>query len=133
MASRAGNVPIIWPREAPMRQFTSDGYWRSLLRGGMSKVFLLQAMREGPGHGYELNRRIAVVSGGFCQTTYSAIYPALRAFERDGCAVSRIERVGRRRRRIYELTPKGRRALQAALAACEDTRDAIRRALSRIP
>ena len=116
-----------------MRQFTSDGYWTSMLRGGLSKVFLLQAMREGPGHGYALARRVEAVSGSYCRTTLGAVYPALREFERAGCARSHVETFGLRRRKIYTLTPKGRAALRAALAACETAQGAIRRALTRTP
>ena len=116
-----------------MRQFTSDGYWTAMLRGGLSKVFLLQAMREGPGHGYELARRVEIVSRGFCMPTQGTIYPALREFERDGCASSHAETVRGRRRKVYALTRKGRQALRAALAAWQEGQAVIRRALTRTP
>ncbi len=116
-----------------MRQFTSGGYWTAMLRGGLSKLFLLQALREGPAHGYELARRVEIVSGGFCMPSQGAVYPALRAFERDGCVRRQAETPRRRRRIVYSLTPRGRQALRVALGAWEDGLVVIRRALDRTP
>jgi DNA-binding PadR family transcriptional regulator len=42
------------------------------------------------------------------------LYPILHKLERRGLVVSRLQPVGRSRRRIYRATAKGRRALTAA-------------------
>lgn len=115
-----------------MRQHTSDGYWTAMLRGGLSKVFLLQALREGPGHGYALARRVEIISRQFCTPSQAAIYPALREFEQDDCVRHHMEATGRRRRKVYTLTPRGRQALRAAVSAYEDGLIVIRRVVERV-
>ena len=42
------------------------------------------------------------------------LYPMLHALERRGYLRSRTEGIGRRARRVYRATPKGRKALNAA-------------------
>jgi PadR family transcriptional regulator PadR len=42
------------------------------------------------------------------------LYPMLHALERKGLLKSRMQGVGRRARRLYRATPKGRKALAAA-------------------
>ena len=112
-----------------MKYYTSDGYWRSLLRGSLSKLFVLRALREGPCHGYTLRVRVETMSGGFCVPSQGTIYPMLREFERAGCVQCRPEKNGRRTRKVYALTARGRDALRAGLAAWEDGLAVIRRAI----
>ena len=114
-----------------MRQHTSDGYWTAMLRGGLAKVFLLQALREGPGHGYALAGRVELMTQGFCSPSQASVYPSLRELESDGCVEHRVEATGRRRRKVYTLTPRGRQALRAAVSAWEDGLAVIRRVVSR--
>ena len=113
-----------------MKYYTSDGYWRSVLRGGLSKLFVLRALREGPCHGYALRVRVETMSGGFCVPSQGTIYPMLREFERAECVQSRHEKDGRRVRKVYTLTTRGRDALRAGLAAWEDGLAVIHRALA---
>ena len=47
------------------RVYESDGYWGRLLANGISKLMVLRALFEGPGHGYALVGRIEIMSGGF--------------------------------------------------------------------
>ncbi len=112
------------------RVYESDGYWCGLLANGMAKLMVLRALFEGPGHGYALGRRIEIMTGGFCAPTQSGVYPVLRDFERAGCARHRIDAHGRRLSKVYEITPKGRKALAAGLAAWERGLPCMRKAIN---
>src|SRR5690349_3452321 len=78
-----------------------------------SKTFLLQALMSGPGYGLELIERVRERSGGRVGLNQGAVYPALRALEREGLVTSYDgetvpERAGRPRR-YYKITAEGLR------------------------
>jgi PadR family transcriptional regulator PadR len=75
---------------------------------------LLQVLIEGQGYGLELARRLNERSNGALNPGQGALYPALRALEREGLVRSwesdPLPERGGRPRRYYELTAEGRRA-----------------------
>jgi DNA-binding PadR family transcriptional regulator len=76
-----------------------------------TRVALLQALREGPGYGSDLIRRVARITEGALRLSAARVYPCLKAMERDGLASARRvaprRRRGARSRTYYELTPRG--------------------------
>ena len=63
-------------------------------------------------HGYDIGRRIEVQSGGRIRFHVSSLYPVLARLEERGLIRGRwVERPGERRRRFYQLTGEGSRAL----------------------
>ena len=68
-------------------------------------------MADAPGHGYELAQRLAQRSGGDLEAPEGSLYPALHRLERQGLVESAWSRDGGRRRRVYQLTASGRRAV----------------------
>lgn len=78
-----------------------------------NQALVLQALARGYRYGFEIMDFTGLASG--------TAYPILRRFEASGLARSRwegqrpAERDGRPRRRYYELTAAGRRALAAAV------------------
>ena len=80
-------------------------------------ALVLKALSKGHAYGFEIMDVTGLPSG----TTY----PILRRFERDGLVRSRWEESGsahdegRPARRLYELTPDGRDALDVAAARFE--------------
>jgi PadR family transcriptional regulator PadR len=74
---------------------------------------LLAALEEGPRHGYAVMEALRAGSGGRFDLPTGTIYPALRRLERAGLVRTRWTEHGGRRRRLYELTPAGRRTLDA--------------------
>jgi DNA-binding PadR family transcriptional regulator len=72
---------------------------------------LLAVVADGPAHGYlvitELRRR----SGGEFDLPEGTVYPALHRLEKTGLLSSAWSSDAPRRRRVYAITPKGRRAL----------------------
>ncbi len=76
----------------------------------------------GPFHGFGLARRMREESGSRSLTAHGTLYKALGRLEEFGLLTSRWEDAaaaaaeGRPRRRLYELTGKGARAAERAVA-----------------
>ena len=80
-----------------------------LIRGHLDGL-LLAVLAEAPGHGYELSQRLKQRSGGALGVPEGSLYPALHRLERAGPVASAWSSGQGRRRRVYRLTPAGRRA-----------------------
>ena len=78
---------------------------------GHLDVLLLAVVSEGPVHGYEVVERLRARSGGRFDLPEGTVYPALHRLEADGLLESSWAVVEGRRRRMYELTDRGRAAL----------------------
>ena len=98
-------------------------YWKSLINIGLSKFFVLKILYEGPSYGYEILKKVADLTDGCCAPTVGTIYPILTKLTKDGYArilkISNTE--GGRQRKIYTLTPKGKKTYKIALEAWRST------------
>jgi PadR family transcriptional regulator, regulatory protein PadR len=74
---------------------------------------LLSTMRDGPRHGYAIKEALREGSGGQFDLPTGTVYPALHRLERAGLIRGTWSQVSGRRRRNYQLTAAGRRALGA--------------------
>jgi PadR family transcriptional regulator, regulatory protein PadR len=74
---------------------------------------LLACLETGPRHGYAIMEAMRAGSGGQFDLPTGTIYPALRRLEQAGLVQATWSQAGGRRRRVYELTPAGRRALDS--------------------
>jgi PadR family transcriptional regulator, regulatory protein AphA len=72
---------------------------------------ILALLRSGPLSGYDIKRTTDVSTRYFWRASYGQIYPELQRLERDGLVTARDEPHGRRRRKVYDLTAKGERAV----------------------
>lgn len=85
--------------------------------GGLIRLHLLHHAAEEPIFGLgiieELRRHGYEISAG-------TLYPMLHGLEKKGYLTSRQERMGRRSRRVYELTELGRVALIEARAKVKE-------------
>jgi PadR family transcriptional regulator PadR len=72
---------------------------------------LLASLEAGPLHGYAVIEALRSGSSGHFDLPTGTVYPALRRLEGAGLVQSGWSVVSGRRRRTYELTPAGRRAL----------------------
>lgn len=86
--------------------------WSERLKGNLD-LLLLAVLTTGPAHGYEIAERLRQHSRGAFDLPEGTVYPALHRLEgRDWIHSSwRVE--SGRRRRVYELTGRGRRQLAA--------------------
>ena len=81
-----------------------------MLKGHLDGL-LLATLEAGPLHGYAVMEALRTGSGGRVDLPTGTVYPALHRLERAGLIRSRWSTHGGRRRRSYELTPAGTRAL----------------------
>jgi PadR family transcriptional regulator PadR len=78
---------------------------------GHLELLLLAALEHDARHGYAISEHIREASSGRFDYADGTIYPALNRLEGEGLLRSRWSDVAGRRRRVYELTGNGRRAL----------------------
>ena len=78
---------------------------------GHLDMLLMAALHGRPAHGYAIAETLRARSGGTFNLPEGTLYPALHRLERTGLLASRWSEVNGRRRRIYQLTQKGHRAL----------------------
>ena len=78
---------------------------------GHLDLLLLAAVQPRPAHGYAIADMLRARSDGTFNLPEGTLYPALHRLERAGLMSSRWSEVNGRRRRLYQLTPKGHRAL----------------------
>ena len=81
-----------------------------MLKGHLDGL-LLAALEAGPLHGYAVMEALRTGSGGRFNLPTGTVYPALHRLERAGLIRGSWSTVNGRRRRSYQLTAAGRRAL----------------------
>lgn len=81
-----------------------------IVRGHLDAL-LLATLENGPLHGYAIIEALQERSGGVLDLPTGSVYPALRRLERAKYISGKWSVVGGRRRRTYQLTRAGRRAL----------------------
>jgi len=72
------------------------------------RLALLSLLDDGPGHGYELMKRLEERSGGTYHASAGTVYPVLQQLEDEGLIRS-LEQDGKK---VYELTDAGRDELK---------------------
>jgi PadR family transcriptional regulator PadR len=80
---------------------------------GHLDLLLIAALREGPAHGYAIAEILRSRSDALIDLPEGTLYPALHRLEAAGLIGSRWSEVNGRRRRVYQLTAAGKRALTA--------------------
>lgn len=84
-----------------------------LIKGHLDPLLMAIVERE-PLHGYAIIDELRRRSRGEFDLPEGTVYPALHRLERAGALTSSWAEGAGRRRRVYRLTRKGRRALQAS-------------------
>ena len=84
---------------------------RELLRGSLD-LMVLSVLADGSKYGYLIQREIREASGGAAEIKAGTLYPLLHRLEGERLIRSRWDDSSGRRRKWYELTAAGRRALQ---------------------
>ncbi len=87
---------------------------------GHLDALLLAALEGGPRHGYAVIEELRQSTGGTLDLPTGTIYPALHRLEEAGLIAGSWLVAGGRRRRMYQLTPAGTRALSGKRAAWRD-------------
>ena len=104
------------------------------LKKGSLQMLILAVVADGPRHGYAIAREIERRSQNLLQNGEGALYPALRALERDGWLLSRWEtQPAGPARRVYELTDEGGAKLAAQIKEWREFAQAVDSVLGGFP
>lgn len=84
------------------------------LRKGSTPPLILSVLVAEKMYGYQIMRELERRSQGYFSMTAALLYPALHQLEMDGLLKSEWQAgQGKRKRKYYAITPKGRKALAA--------------------
>lgn len=82
------------------------------LRKGSTPLLILSILDSNKMYGYQIMRELERRSEGYFTMTAALLYPALHQLELNGLLKSEWqEGQGKRKRKYYSITPKGRKAL----------------------
>jgi PadR family transcriptional regulator PadR len=83
----------------------------SRLLSGAVEMLMLEVISHGPTYGYEITQTVESRSQGYFELKEGSLYPALHRLEEQKLVKSSWQEVDGRRRKYYELTTAGRKAL----------------------
>jgi DNA-binding PadR family transcriptional regulator len=83
-------------------------YSSELIKGTLKTIVLKLLSENKEMYGYEITQRVKDLTDNKIQITEGALYPTLHALEKDGVVTTEIVNIGKRVRKYYQLTPKGK-------------------------
>lgn len=84
------------------------------LKKGSAELLILSLVEDRARHGYDIGKLIDARSKGALTFKVASLYPLLYRLEKRGWIRGKwLEVAGQRRRRMYRLTPEGRKVLAA--------------------
>jgi DNA-binding PadR family transcriptional regulator len=101
------------------RKFSFGEFHPPFLARGAVKFIILDLLKDKPKHGYEIMKDMEAKGGGLYAASPGSVYPTLQMLEEMGYVTSRAEGS----KRIYEITPEGRKYLAESQEAVEDIPD----------
>ncbi len=106
-----------------MQNLEDLNYWKSLINIGLSKFFILKILSEKHAHGYGILKKLTDLTAGCCTLTAGSVYPILAKLTKDGYTkILKISSTDKGRiKKVYALTPKGKKAYKIAMEAWETT------------
>jgi DNA-binding PadR family transcriptional regulator len=102
----------------------ADAIEQSMKKGHISTLILL-ALEKGPSHGYNLMQVIKDDTYGVWNPTASSLYPHLSSLTEKGLIEFKTEMDGKRERKVYEITEKGRKTLKKLLERQQNMRKSL--------
>lgn len=91
----------------------------SLLPLSTPAFHIMLALADGERHGYSIIKEVETSTGGAVEILAGTLYQKLKQMLADGWIVEVEGRDGDERRRLYRLTPRGRRIAEAESARLE--------------
>jgi PadR family transcriptional regulator, regulatory protein PadR len=83
-------------------------YSKELLKGTLSAILLKLLAENGRMYGYEISQKVREITDGKIQLKDGSLYPALQKMTADGLLTYEEEFIGKRVRKYYVLTNKGK-------------------------
>jgi DNA-binding PadR family transcriptional regulator len=102
----------------------ADAIEQSMKKGHISTLILL-ALEKAPSHGYSLMQTISDDTYGVWNPTASSLYPHLSSLTDKGLIQYITEMDGKRERKVYEITEKGRKTLKKLLERQQNMRKSL--------
>lgn len=100
---------------------------------GYTDTIILRQLADGDSYGYQINKRVAEISGGGFELKEATLYTAFRRLETAGCIRSYWgDEMSGARRRYYALTDSGREKLRQECEAWKETRLLIDQLLEEV-
>jgi PadR family transcriptional regulator PadR len=91
-----------------------------LTKGTLKTILLKLLDEEGKMYGYEITQHVKTLSDGKMILTEGALYPTLHKLEAEGLVKTKQIMVGKRMRKYYTLTAKGKKANKNKLAEFQE-------------
>jgi len=91
-----------------------------LTKGTLKTIILKLLAEETKMYGYEITQHVKGLSEGKMILTEGALYPTLHKLEAEGLVKTKQVKVGKRMRKYYSLTPKGKKATVNKLAEFQE-------------
>ena len=96
-----------------------------LLQGTLD-MLVMRAVADEPLHGYALVHRLKLISGGRLDVPQGSLYPALHRLENRGMLKAEWQQTtSGREAKVYRLTAKGRKQLEAEVREWKELSAAI--------
>jgi PadR family transcriptional regulator PadR len=93
---------------------------------GTLDLLILRTLALEPQHGWAISERVQQLSSDVLQIPQGSLYPALHRLERGGSIRAKWGTSdSNRRAKYYELTPRGRKRLQAGQSAWQKMTAAV--------
>ncbi|MHA2185388.1 MAG: PadR family transcriptional regulator [Promethearchaeota archaeon] len=102
----------------------ADAIAQSMKKGHISTLILL-ALEKEPSHGYSLMQTIKDDTYGVWNPTASSLYPHLSSLTDKGLIEFTSEMEGKRERKVYEITRKGKKTLGMLIERQKDMRKSL--------
>jgi DNA-binding PadR family transcriptional regulator len=95
-------------------------YSKELLKGTL-KTVIVSLLKDGESmYGYEITQKVKTLSSDKILLTEGALYPMLHKLEAQGVLITKTEKIGKRVRKYYKLSPQGNDLAQAMIAEFND-------------
>lgn len=78
---------------------------------GIHELLVLSALRDEPKHGYQIAMDVEEESNGLFRFRHGTLYPILHRLEEEGLIRGAWSKGEGRRKKVYSLSPAGRRQL----------------------
>lgn len=114
--SSANTTVPFQPRPAVSDEFDVQAFGRDL-----HELLVLATLRQGAKHGYQIALDVETESNGLVRFRHGTLYPILHRLEGSGLIAGAWSRGESRRRKVYELTARGRSHLSGETHRVEDT------------
>ena len=101
-----------------MEDLADEKYWNNIINQSILRFCLFKVLEKEEIYAYILPTKIKEFTHGYCpDPSAGTLYTTLANMEKKGYLKSRQLKVGKRLRKLYKLTPKGKDALQEATKA----------------